>query len=135
MGAFAPTDYDSTENHNSSSASVNPKEPIIDLVHLSRQSLGDQQLELELLDMFERQAARIIAQLTRAAASPKAMSDLAHTLKGSASAVGAGRVAEKAALLEALWAGPAPAEGAVDALCDLSGAVEEVRRAIRKLIA
>jgi HPt (histidine-containing phosphotransfer) domain-containing protein len=135
MGAFAPTDYDSTENHNPASVSTNPKPPVIDLVHLARQSLGDQELELELLDMFERQAARIIARLTGAPASPKTMSDLAHTLKGSAAAIGAERVAEKAALLEALWGGPAAAEGAADALSDLAGAVEEARAVILKLIA
>jgi HPt (histidine-containing phosphotransfer) domain-containing protein len=135
MGAFAPTDYDSTENHIPGSASTNPKPPVIDLVHLARQSLGDQELELELLDMFERQAARIIARLTGSPASPKTMSDLAHTLKGSAAAIGAERVAEKAALLEALWGGPAPGEGAAEALSDLAGAVEEARAVILKLIA
>ena len=38
-------------------------EPIIDLVHLARQTLSDQALEVELLDLFERQSARIVAQL------------------------------------------------------------------------
>jgi len=135
MGAFAPTDYDSTDNHKARAPLSDARAPVIDLVHLARQSLGDQELELELLEMFEHQSARIISQLSRSGANPKAMSDLAHTLKGSALAVGAGRVAEKATLLEALWTGPAPAEGAADALAELAGSVEEARRAILKLIA
>ena len=35
----------------------------IDLVHLSRQSLGDRALEIELLTLFERQAEQIAARL------------------------------------------------------------------------
>ncbi|HYC24864.1 MAG TPA: Hpt domain-containing protein [Roseiarcus sp.] len=135
MGAFASTDYDSTENHKLTTSLRDARAPAIDLVHLARQSLGDQELELELLEMFERQSARIITQLTGAAANPKTVSELAHSLKGSALAVGARRVAEKAALLEALWVGPAPGAGAAEALGELASAVEEARGAIRKLIA
>src|ERR1700691_2269812 len=67
-------------------------EPVIDLVHLARQTLSDQTLEVELLDLFERQSARIVAQLRETrAGDAKTRGDLAHTLRGSALAVGAGR--------------------------------------------
>jgi HPt (histidine-containing phosphotransfer) domain-containing protein len=64
----------------------------IDLVHLSRQTMGDRVLEQELLAMFDRQAAEIADQL-RVAAPGAASADLAHKLKGSARAVGAIAVA------------------------------------------
>ena len=37
--------------------------PAIDFGHLARQSLGDQALEVELMQLFDRQAARIAAEL------------------------------------------------------------------------
>ncbi len=64
----------------------------IDLVHLARQTLGDRELEAELLALFDRQAARIAEQLKNPAAGA-ASADLAHKLKGSARAVGANAVA------------------------------------------
>jgi HPt (histidine-containing phosphotransfer) domain-containing protein len=71
------------------------KQSPIDLVHLARQTMGDRELEKELLALFDRQAAQIAEQL--AAAAPGAESaNLAHKLKGSARAVGAGAVAAAA---------------------------------------
>jgi len=64
---------------------------VIDLVHLSRQTLGDAALEVELLRLFDRQAAGFIARL-HAETQPHEgakRADLAHMLKGSARAVGA----------------------------------------------
>jgi HPt (histidine-containing phosphotransfer) domain-containing protein len=67
----------------------------IDLVHLARQTMGDRALEKELLALFERQAGQIADKLQRAE-SGAATADLAHKLKGSARAVGAGAVAAAA---------------------------------------
>jgi HPt (histidine-containing phosphotransfer) domain-containing protein len=64
----------------------------IDLVHLARQTLGDRELEAELLALFDRQAARIADRLKTPVAGT-ASADLAHKLKGSARAVGANAVA------------------------------------------
>ncbi len=64
----------------------------IDLVHLARQTLGDRELEAELLALFDRQATRIADKLKIPAAGA-ASADLAHKLKGSARAVGANAVA------------------------------------------
>lgn len=67
----------------------------IDLVHLARQTMGDRALERELLALFERQAVQIADKLRRAEAGATT-ADLAHKLKGSARAVGAGAVAAAA---------------------------------------
>ncbi|MFY9627345.1 MAG: Hpt domain-containing protein [Methylocystis sp.] len=76
--------------------------PVIDLVHLSRQTLGDSALEGELLTLFDRQALQFSTRLgaSMAAGEGKWRGDLAHTLKGSASAVGAFMVADAAAAYE-----------------------------------
>lgn len=75
--------------------------PAIDLVHLSRQSMGDAALERELLDMFDRQSARLVAQLMAVEpADSTARANLAHKLRGSALALGAGRVASAASAFE-----------------------------------
>lgn len=75
--------------------------PAIDLVHLSRQTLGDTALERELLTLFAQQARSVMARL---AGSPRLelrfVADLVHTLKGSARAVGAGKVAQVAEIVE-----------------------------------
>ena len=44
-------------------------EPAIDLVHLARQTDGDDVLEADLLAMFDRQAAKIVAKLSAGEAS------------------------------------------------------------------
>jgi HPt (histidine-containing phosphotransfer) domain-containing protein len=108
--------------------------PAIDLVRLARQCLGDQDLERELLVMFERQAARVIGRLTSAASEDfKLRADLAHTLKGSALAVGAQRVADAAARIETLCEERAGASTVAAALASLAGAVSEAREAIVRL--
>lgn len=76
--------------------------PALDLVHLSRQTLGDQALEIELLRLFDGQNAQFAARL-RAPRRPddmRARADLAHTLKGSARAVGAFALGEAAEAYE-----------------------------------
>jgi hypothetical protein len=111
-------------------------EPIIDLVHLARQTLSDQALEVELLDLFERQSARIVAQLRETRdADAKIRGDLAHTLRGSALSIGAGRVARAAQVYEsACMAGLRG--GALSAtLSVLEDAVAEARATIAELLA
>jgi HPt (histidine-containing phosphotransfer) domain-containing protein len=110
-------------------------EPAIDLVHLSRQTLSDQALEVELLDLFERQSARIVAQLRQASCGDaKICGDLAHTLRGSALAVGAGRVARTAQIYETRCATAAHGPAADAALEALAGAVAEARATIAQLL-
>jgi HPt (histidine-containing phosphotransfer) domain-containing protein len=75
--------------------------PAIDLVHLSRQTLGDRALETELLRLFDRQASQIMERLRSCASDDrKALGDLAHSIKGSARAIGAVDVAAAAQAYE-----------------------------------
>jgi HPt (histidine-containing phosphotransfer) domain-containing protein len=77
-----------------------PNPCAIDLVHLSRQTMGDRGLETELLRLFAHQCAHIVDKLERVGANRRAARDLAHTLKGSARAVGAHAVAAAAQIFE-----------------------------------
>ena len=61
-------------------------------MHLSRYTLGDRALEREVLEFFCAQSSIYLERL-RAAGSDKEWKDAAHSLKGSASAIGAWRVA------------------------------------------
>lgn len=60
----------------------------IDHAHLGRYTMGNRALELEVLDLFAGQAPSTLAELA-GAETAKAWYVAAHTLKGSARAVGA----------------------------------------------
>jgi HPt (histidine-containing phosphotransfer) domain-containing protein len=75
-----------------------PDDGPVDIAHLRRMTLGDAGLEREVLAMFAGQAARLIGAL---AALPADAAELAHTLNGSARAIGAFQVADAAEALEA----------------------------------
>ncbi len=109
-------------------------ERALDLVHLSRQTLGDRALELELIELFDKQAGHIMTRLDSelCGSSVKWRSDLSHTLKGSARAIGAFKVAAAAQAYEDVLQTAAPGQNEVQAL---KLAVEEVQVAIRELLA
>lgn len=65
----------------------------IDRAHLARFTFGNQDLEIEVLGLFAAQAPLTLAELARADTA-KAWRNAAHTLKGSARAVGAFQVAD-----------------------------------------
>jgi HPt (histidine-containing phosphotransfer) domain-containing protein len=75
-----------------------PDDGPIDIAHLKCMTLGDAGLEREVLAMFAGQTARLIEAL---AALPPEAAELAHTLKGSARAIGAFGVADAAEAFEA----------------------------------
>jgi HPt (histidine-containing phosphotransfer) domain-containing protein len=105
-----------------------PDDGPIDLDHLKRMTLGDASLEREVLAMFSAQSAHLTGALK---ALPAEAGELAHTLKGSARAVGAFAVADAADALEsALTNGDDPA----DALAELNDAVAQARAAIDALL-
>jgi HPt (histidine-containing phosphotransfer) domain-containing protein len=109
---------------------LSPGQPAVDLAHLARMTLGEKGLEREVLDLFEHQADMLLARM--AAEEPRMVSALAHTLAGSASGIGAGRVAEAATALERAAAVPGMAALAV--LVDhLAAAVAEVHAAIKEM--
>ncbi len=66
--------------------------PPIDLVALATHTLGNRELELEVLRMFKAQSHSMMTRINGAMA-PAVRKDLVHTLKGSARAVGALQVA------------------------------------------
>ena len=78
-----------------------PSSRPVGLVHLSRYTLGERALEREVLELFCTQSVLYLEQL-RAAMSDKAWKDAAHSLKGSARAIGAWRAAQTAERAEAL---------------------------------
>jgi HPt (histidine-containing phosphotransfer) domain-containing protein len=105
-----------------------PDDGPIDIVHLRRMTLGDAALEREVLTMFSAQASR---QAQALAAMPTDAPALAHTLKGSARAIGAFAVADAAAHLETLIkSGSHTAE----ALRELDDAVAQARAAIEAML-
>lgn len=71
----------------------------IDFAHLRRYTLNDRALEKEILEIFAAQLPLTIGEL-RSASLPEDWKRAAHTLKGSARAVGAGDLAELAASAE-----------------------------------
>jgi HPt (histidine-containing phosphotransfer) domain-containing protein len=105
----------------------------IDWSHLSRFTLGDTALEHEVLGLFAMDAPRYLAKMV-AARHRKDWIEAAHTLKGSARAVGAWNVAECAQAAEALqltagaWADVADIRGMAEVL-------ERLGRAVRGTVA
>jgi HPt (histidine-containing phosphotransfer) domain-containing protein len=79
---------------------ASPGEPI-DRRYLARFTLGNRALEREVLELFAGQMPRYVEQL-HAAANAKEWVLAAHTIKGSALAVGARRLASLAQMAERL---------------------------------
>jgi HPt (histidine-containing phosphotransfer) domain-containing protein len=105
-----------------------PDDGPIDIEHLQRMTLGDAGLEREVLTMFASQAISLMRELAAPSSDSRA---LVHTLKGSARAIGAFRVAEAAELLEVvLQQGSDPSE----ALDELTDAVAGARTAIEEIL-
>jgi HPt (histidine-containing phosphotransfer) domain-containing protein len=105
-----------------------PDDGPIDLEHLSRMTLGDADLESEVLTMFVAQSAKLLDQL---GGLPPEAGALAHTLKGSARAIGAFAVADAAAGLETALKGAGDARAALQELKD---AVTEAQSAIEAFL-
>jgi len=81
--------------------SVRRESMLIDLVHLSKYTLGDRDLECELLGLFRCQSSVYLKRLEEAV-SLKDWKDAAHSLKGSAKGIGAWAIADHAETAEQL---------------------------------
>jgi len=100
----------------------------IDRGQLARMTFGDRSLEREVLQLFDRQAAILLDRM-RSSDAP-AVGSLAHTLKGSASSIGAAAVVDAAEAVE--QASNAAERGfAVDRL---AMAIDQARAAIAVLL-
>ena len=102
----------------------------IDRVHLARMTFGDRSLEREVLALFDRQSAMLIARMRGGDLASIAM--LAHTMKGSAAGIGAGRVAATAGAAE--MAAGQSADECSRAIDRLAAAVDEARLLIAELL-
>jgi HPt (histidine-containing phosphotransfer) domain-containing protein len=113
-----------------SAPSIAPVDRPIDLEHLSRMTLGEKSLEREVLQLFDRQAAMLIARMKNG--SGAAIGALAHTLKGSARGIGAWTVARAADAVEQAALGEPQAVG--EAVERLSASVADVKAVIAELL-
>jgi HPt (histidine-containing phosphotransfer) domain-containing protein len=105
-----------------------PDDGPIDTAHLQRMTLGDASLEREVLAMFAAQAAGLLQAL---ADWPADAAALAHTLKGSARAIGAFAVADAASALEVLVRSGGDR---TSAMAELDDAVRQARTAIDDIL-
>ena len=100
----------------------------IDVAHLRRMTLGERDLEREVLTMFKAQSGQMLARLV---ALPADATQLAHTLKGSARAIGAFAVGDAAHALEGALR---QQSGIADAVRALAHAVADARDAVDILL-
>ena len=114
-------------------------EVAIDAEHLARMTLGNGALRREVLAMFVRQTDELLRRLAARVGDGAA---LAHTLKGSARAIGAFRVAACAEALEgAIRQAGDPSRGDPSrgdpsrALAELDAVVAEARASIEAILA
>jgi HPt (histidine-containing phosphotransfer) domain-containing protein len=121
----------------SAAASAQPARPRpasverpVDLVHLARMTLGERSLEREVLQLFDRQVATLMARIQAAPAQD--IAPLVHTLKGSARAIGATAVARAAEAAE-LMDGAAAAD-LKRSLATLRATTDEARAFIADLL-
>ena len=110
------------------SPSLVPDDTAIDMQHLGRMTLGEPALEIEVLALFAAQSCDLALRL---ASMPPDAAVLAHTLKGSARAIGAFRVADAALGLEAAMKSGGDVTRAV---VQLQSAVEEARLEIDRML-
>ena len=104
----------------------------VDLVHLAKQCLGDEALELEVLRLFDTTIRDYYGRLKDAAS----FDDLAlvlHSIKGAAGGVGAWAVADLAKAMEhEMRSGRPLTQERID---DLGLVVEDVRSFIGRMVA
>ncbi|MPZ57964.1 MAG: Hpt domain-containing protein [Rhizobiales bacterium] len=101
---------------------------VLDVGHLSRMTLGDRNLEREVLQLFDQQTAMLAERLRGASATVAA--SCAHTLKGSARGIGAWELARSAEQVERAVAAGAPE--LILVIEGLIGAVDTTRTAIAR---
>ena len=110
---------------------LSPAERPIDLQHLSRMTLGERELEREVLSLFDHQAEMLMLRIRDA--EPAIVSAYAHTLKGSARGIGAWPVARAAETVEAA-ANANDRAGLAPAIAQLGAAIGQAKLVIAELL-
>jgi HPt (histidine-containing phosphotransfer) domain-containing protein len=110
---------------------LSPVDRPIDLEHLSRMTLGERDLERDVLRLFDRQAEMLLVKMQDA--GPSAVAAYAHTLNGSARGIGAWAVARASHDVETA-AQSGDAAHLARALSRLTLAVGEARLMIADLL-
>jgi HPt (histidine-containing phosphotransfer) domain-containing protein len=105
----------------------------VDLVHLSRFTLGNRSLEREVLTLFHTQSELYLQRL-KDADKDKDWADAAHTIKGSARGIGAWRIARTAEAAESL-SGKSRTAGSGEVLDELERLIREANSYIESLLA
>jgi HPt (histidine-containing phosphotransfer) domain-containing protein len=101
----------------------------IDLIYLAKQTLGDEHLQRELLEIFLERSPPLLAGILELDPSESgAFRDLVHRLKGSARAIGAIRIASIAEAIEQCR----PDESRQILLTALAAALEDCLAAIAR---
>jgi HPt (histidine-containing phosphotransfer) domain-containing protein len=108
-----------------------PGDRPIDLVHLSRMTLGDRVLERDVLALFERQLGFLMERIETA--TPQVAAAAAHTMKGSAQGIGAFALAQAASRVEQA-ATKGDAAGRVEGVETLRIAIRDARTEIAGLL-
>jgi HPt (histidine-containing phosphotransfer) domain-containing protein len=100
----------------------------IDIAHLARMTLGERELEREVLNLYLQQSTLLIGRLAQ---QPPDAEAIAHTLKGAARAIGAFAVADFAEEVELLIrTGRTPTR----AIAALSAAIDAAQSEIHGLL-
>jgi len=121
-----------SRSQNAASGPAVASERPIDLVHLSKYTMGDKDLEREVLNLFATQSALYLDRL-REAEDDRSWLEAVHTLRGSAAGVGAWRVATYAGKVERLE-GKDRNDISGAAIDELSQSVAEVNEYIHDLM-
>lgn len=106
-------------------------EPAIDRAHLDRQTFGDAALQVEVLGLFRDELPNALQRL-RSAATAKEWHFAAHSLKGSARAVGANPLAALALAAEQAAGKPGTRDRLIG---DIADEMTRVGAAVRELVA
>lgn len=115
---------------NSSAPQVRAMRPI-DLVHLAKQCLGDENLECEILRMFDRSLATYFERLKLATSADDLHLNI-HSIRGASAGVGAWTLSELAQAMENELRDGRPLTS--ERIDDLGIAIEEVRDFIARML-
>lgn len=101
---------------------------VLDRKHLARYTLGDERLEHEVLGLFIGQLPRLLKDL-ESASSDLQWKMASHTIKGSARAIGAWRLAASAEGAESC-----SVDCRADIKADVAKAAQDVLRSVEKIL-